>query len=220
MPNRDEKIRIEVERLAADMGEDLVICDVEDGEVLIEGPVMTDERSYQLEHAVRALPGVVAVRNELTVEGFEATVGNVADGLELSPDFTSSTGADDAMESVSEAEPYFPPTDPVTAPGGREGGGVDIVGGFAETAGEDAAAAAVPGAGLPRGDDEIRDSVIAALRADAATTDLDIQVIVRDGVVVLRGSVASMDEADLAESVAARVPGIEEVREELDVQGM
>src|SRR5438105_3153657 len=55
------------------------------------------------------------------------------------------------------------------------------------------------------------------LAEDAATTDLEIVVAVRQGVAHLRGRVSDLDDADNAESVAARVPGIREVVEELDV---
>ncbi len=41
--------------------------------------------------------------------------------------------------------------------------------------------------------------------------------MVRNGVVHLRGRVADLDDADNAEAVASRVPGIREVVEELDV---
>jgi osmotically-inducible protein OsmY len=55
------------------------------------------------------------------------------------------------------------------------------------------------------------------LAEDSATADLNIVVAVRNGVVHLRGQVADLDDADNAESVAGRVPGIREVVEELDV---
>jgi osmotically-inducible protein OsmY len=50
------------------------------------------------------------------------------------------------------------------------------------------------------------------------TTDLVIDVDVLEGNVVLRGTVPSIDSAESAEEVAARVPGVIEVDEELDVE--
>lgn len=217
MISQDERIRLGVQHAASRLGEVSVDCSVEDGHVILEGVVSSDERSYQLEAAVRSIPGVLSVSNELAVEGFEATIGNVVEGVDLTPDFTAGVGTDDAMESVSEAEPYFPPTDPVVRPD-RSTDGLEILNGFAETADEDAAVSGLPG--RPRGDDEIQEAVVAALLRDAATTDLSIQVSVQDAVVFLRGSVPSLDDADQAESVAATVPGVEEVREELEIQGM
>lgn len=45
-------------------------------------------------------------------------------------------------------------------------------------------------------------------------------VFVRNGIVHLRGQVSDLDDADNAEAVAARVPGVQEVIEELDVAGL
>jgi osmotically-inducible protein OsmY len=42
--------------------------------------------------------------------------------------------------------------------------------------------------------------------------------VARNGSVRLRGRVADMDDAENAEAVAARVPGVVEVVEELEVQ--
>lgn len=217
MVDQDERIRREVLRAASQLGEPSVACTVDNGQVILEGVVSSDEQAYQLEAAVRAIPGVQSVANSLLSEGFTATVGNVVEGIDLTPDFTSEVGTDDFFESVSEAEPYTPPTDPVVK-SDRSTDGVAIINGFAETAGDDAATAGLPG--MPRGDDEIRDAVLAALRSDAATTDLTIEVDVQDGVVYLRGVVPSLDDADQAESIAAGVPGVEEVQEELQVDGM
>ena len=219
MINQKEKIRREVRQKAAEMGETMVDCSVEDGRVILDGTVSSDEQSYLLEDAVRRLPDVESVENNLMVEAFTAEVEDVAEGVDLFPDFSAEVGSGNVMEAGAEAEPYFPATDPVVEPDDSSDG-VEIVGGFDQSAGEDAVRASLPQSGIPQGDDEIREGVIAALRSDAATTDLDIDVSVVDRVVFLRGTVSSLEEADLAESVASRVPGIEEVREELNIAGM
>lgn len=218
MVSQDERIRQQVLQAAAGLGEGYVDCAVEEGRVILEGVVSSDERSYQLEAAARAVPGVRSVSNELAIEGFEATVDNVIEGVDLFPDFTAEVSAGDATEAVSEAEPYFPPTDPVVK-SDRSTDGIEIVNGFAGTADElDAATANLPG--IPRGDDELREAVLAVLHTDAATTDLLLDVDVQEGIVTLRGTVPSLEDVDLAESVAARAPGVEEVQEELEVQGL
>ena len=56
------------------------------------------------------------------------------------------------------------------------------------------------------------------LRRDAATTALEVQVAVRNGSVRLRGRVPDLVDAENVEAVAARVPGVVEVIEELDLQ--
>jgi osmotically-inducible protein OsmY len=126
-------------------------------------------------------------------------------------------GTPDYLESVSEAEPYTPPTDPVVKPD-RSTDGIEMLNGFAEAATDEAALEQLPG--IPRGDDELREAVLAALHADAATTDLVIDVEAQDGLVTLRGTVPTLEDVDLAEAVAAEVPGVEEVQEELQVEGM
>ncbi len=217
MIGQDERIKEEVLRTAFAMGVLGIDCSVEDGVVLLEGVVPSDEAASQMEAMVRGIPGVRGVSNRLAVEGFEATVENVAEGVDLSEDFTAEVGTGDYMEAASEAEPYTPPTDPVIK-ADRSTDGVEMVNGFAETATDEAATANLPG--TPRGDDEILQAVMAALHADAATTDLPLEVEVIDGVVYLRGVVPSLDDVDAAESVAAEVPGVEEVQEELTIEGM
>jgi osmotically-inducible protein OsmY len=44
-------------------------------------------------------------------------------------------------------------------------------------------------------------------------------VFVRRGVVHLRGTVSSIDDAEAAEAIASGISGVVEVREELDVAG-
>jgi osmotically-inducible protein OsmY len=131
-------------------------------------------------------------------------------------DMTSST-----MIAAEEGIPYVPPTDPVVRPS-RDEQTIAIVGGFGTSADEeypDRLATTAIGDGPP-GDEDLRDEVIAALRADAATTDLIIAVTVRNGKVHLRGEVPSLDDAESAEEVAGRVPGIREVIEELSVTAL
>jgi osmotically-inducible protein OsmY len=68
-----------------------------------------------------------------------------------------------------------------------------------------------------RNDDELAEAVTRALRADSYTTDLAIEVEVEDGVVYLRGQVTSLEDIEQAEEVAGRVPGVEDVEEELEI---
>jgi osmotically-inducible protein OsmY len=74
-------------------------------------------------------------------------------------------------------------------------------------------------------DDQPGDAALAAavrreLREDALTTDLAIRVVARGGVIYLRGAVPSLDDAENAEEVAGRVPGVREVIEELETPGL
>jgi osmotically-inducible protein OsmY len=66
----------------------------------------------------------------------------------------------------------------------------------------------------------IVDAVLLELRQDAATTHLDLRVSSSEGVVRLRGIVEDIEDAENAEAVAARVPGVVEVIDETEVRRM
>jgi len=121
---------------------------------------------------------------------------------------------DDAADPVSDLdETYTPPTDPVVTT--RASGEVEILGGFSASGGEEIAPLRSSDGQI--GDEALADAVRAALRLDAATTDLQIHVTAAQGVIRLRGSVPDLDDADNAESIAAGVEGVLEVQEQLDV---
>src|SRR5689334_18432026 len=66
--------------------------------------------------------------------------------------------------------------------------------------------------------EQLANVVRRALRDDAATRRLDVEVEVWDRVAHLRGVVATREEVKAAETVAARVRGIAAVADDLDVQ--
>lgn len=119
---------------------------------------------------------------------------------------SSSFDDDEASEGD---ETFVPPTDPV-------GTDREVIGGLGTTSMDDLSVERSSDGGL--GDEAIRDATLRELREDAATTDLTIDVEVIEGNVTLRGTVPSIDAAESAEEVAARVPGVVEVDEELDVE--
>jgi osmotically-inducible protein OsmY len=179
-----------------------------------------------------AVPGVTHVANALLVDPLVDSLldadlasptdlatgiepAGPADGTEI--DFNAELGTTDATEATDEAIPYFPPTDPPVRPAPRGAGGIEIVDGFAGTALDAPIEAEQPPDAVLAGDDEIAREVRLALKEDAATADLAIRVAVRDGVVRLRGVVPTLSDAELAEEVAWRVPGVVAVEEELDV---
>jgi osmotically-inducible protein OsmY len=142
---------------------------------------------------------------------------------EIEPDFTDQpldtsglamAGVDPDEEDEST---FFPPTDPVVTTGER--GEVEVLGGFSATSGDDVSVDRSASDG-GYGDEAIADAVRRELREDAATTDLRVEVQVQEGVVYLRGAVPTVDDAENAEEVAGRVPGVQEVVEELRVPGL
>jgi hypothetical protein len=137
--------------------------------------------------------------------------------LEIDPDFTGDVGTTDSQLAVEGVEPYFPPVDPVVRLS-DDPEGLEVVGGFAESAFDEVEAEVTTGV-YPDPDEDLADAVRRQLEEDSATADLAsrIRVTVRSRIVTLRGSVETIEDADEVEAVAGRVPGVAEVREELHV---
>jgi BON domain len=145
-------------------------------------------------------------------------------GGEFEPDFTDQTVMGDPLEasganSSSADDPtssgdavYSPPIDPVVKTDAH--GRAEVLGGFGS---EDVQPVERSASDGRVGDEALADAVRQRLAEDSATTDLNIFVAVRNGVAHLRGQVTDLDDADNAEAVAASVPGIREVVEELEV---
>jgi hypothetical protein len=136
---------------------------------------------------------------------------------QLEPDLSSDLGTTDPMVASEEAVPYFPPTDPVLVPQPNDENAASVLGGLEPAADEEFRAGLDEDEALARTDDDLQDAVRRALALDALTHTLPIQVLVQDGAVILRGTVEHMSDAEAAESVASSVPGVIEVREELQV---
>lgn len=126
----------------------------------------------------------------------------------------SASGPTSAMDEdlVSEGDAVFvPPTDPV-------GTSREVIGGL-QLSSMDSIEVDRSSDGTI-GDEAIADAIRRELREDSATTALEVDVDVYRGIARLRGLVQDLDDAENAEEVAARVPGVIEVREELDVESM
>ena len=113
----------------------------------------------------------------------------------------------DVAESEDD-DSYFAPTDPVVI-------GQSVVCGFSHTAMDDVDVDPSEFDGL-FGDEALADAVRQELRADAATSTLDIDVTVEDRVAYLRGRVADIEDVENVEEVASRLP-LAEVVEKLDL---
>jgi osmotically-inducible protein OsmY len=166
--------------------------------------------------------------SEAAVGDFPAATPETADNEALEPgDFTDQSllsyadgagGPGEADDRTLEAaysegeEVYVPAMDPVLGPDD------EVLGGFSVSSLDEVPVESSVSDRRP-GDEALADAVRRELREDAATTDLRIQVSVHNGVVRLRGVAPSLIDAENAEAVAGRVPGVEEVEEELEVSG-
>ena len=120
---------------------------------------------------------------------------------------------DDPQRAVEEAEPYFPPTDPVIDAGSEP----RVLGGFEPTSMSDdpSRPPRAESGGVP--DEALAARVRRELREDAATTQLRLHVEVRAGIVTLRGTVDDLADSDNALEVAGRVSGVVDVVDELEM---
>ena len=159
--------------------------------------------------------------SETEAAGFAGAQPGLRDGESLEPgDFTdqqiledpgvasgpSGTHVDDDVSEGDEV--YVPPTDPVRSADG------EILGGFQTTADQPEpipVSEVVPGFA----DGALEEAVLTELREDAATTGLLIEVESDQGVVTLRGYVGDIEDAENAQAVASRIPGVVEVLDEL-----
>jgi osmotically-inducible protein OsmY len=234
-PNAPLTRRIEAQLAEAGLQ---VTVEQSDGSLILSGIVESEEAREAANDIVARVAPRARIDNQLDVQsvlptdvddfvGDEPTAelaetrAEVAEQIE--PDFTDEPGLSDPIEAAGATssdsddpaetgEVYTPPTDPVVTTGLH--GEARVLNGF--DSGEDLTVEPSALDGRP-GDEALADAVRRELAEDAATTDLEIVVAVRNGVAHLRGLVPDLDDADNAESVASRVPGIREVVEELDV---
>lgn len=158
---------------------------------------------------------VVGPETELTDTG---VAGSVLDQpLETDEtDVVDDTVAD--LEPPVEPDPaYFAPTDPVTGP--DEHGNLTVVGGWTPTSDDGIAVNPSYEDNLP-GDEALAEAVERELHEDAQTTALSLDVSVENGVVHLRGRVDGLEDAEAAQDVASRVPGVVDVIDETQVAGL
>jgi osmotically-inducible protein OsmY len=225
------------DRLARALGIPLTI--EEDGrQVVVSGMIDTEEARDNALDMVRAAFPAREVVDGLTVTD---ALASDAGGLEISSedvgsldgasddysDPSESIEAGDFTDQVTASSPdeaagpstslyedvvsegdrvYTPPVDPV-------GTNTEVIGGLQASSLDSIEVERSALDGAP-GDEALRDAILRELREDAATTDLKLDVVVRQGVARIRGRVPWLEDAENAEEVASRVPGIIEVVDE------
>lgn len=234
------RIEREVER-QADLG---IVVEDDDGVLVLSGLVDSVEARQAAEDIAQRLAPDRRIDNNLDIPDqttdtaadltsaeptFGALPTNVDEiremGDDIEPDFPGQSVLSDPVEvggpsSESDdpgsagGEVYSPPTDPVIT--SNERGETEVLGGFSPTSTDEVEVEPSASDNRP-GDEALEDAIRRELRQDASTTDLEIRVVVRNGVAHLRGTVPGLEDADNAEAVTSSVPGVTEVIEELEV---
>lgn len=151
-------------------------------------------------------------------EGFDASL--MDQPLETNAINVANDSVYDEDDSAEPDPTYFAPTDPVIDGNASDAQGDAVVlNGFEPTSMDDETVDASAEDNRP-GDEALADAIRRELREDASTTDLRVHVRVVRGVAHLRGTVPSLEDAENAEAVAAGVPGVIDVDEDLDVPGL
>jgi osmotically-inducible protein OsmY len=228
------------QRLEQDAGVNAAV-EVQGDRVVLSGRVDTAEAKQAADDIVAGLAKGRRVDNDLDVEVmspteasiFHAGVGQTvalpdnvgeirAADSPLEPDLMARHNDDSSLmaagvDTYEESDTaYEPPTDPVITTDQNDN--VQILGGFGHSSMESVAVERSSDGTL--GDEAIAEAILRELREDAATTALQIDVVVARGVARLRGRVPDVIDAENAEEVAARVPGVVEVVEELTVEAV
>ncbi len=239
-PAADPQLTARLERQLAEAGLPVVV-EASDGSLILSGIVESEEARQAVFDLVSAAAPNARLDDQLDVqtvlptdvdrfassepsaEMLESSQEIVDSGGEVEPDFTdqpllrdpiNASGPNDIEDPVESGdEVYTPPDDPVI--GTDSHGTPRVLGGFGEDE-DDVPVERSAMDNLP-GDEALADAIRRELSEDAATAELSILVAVREGVAHLRGTVADLEDAENAEAVAARVPGVREVIEELDV---
>ncbi len=213
--------------------------------ILLSGRVGTEEERGVAEQIAASLAPDAHIANNLDVESFlpagsegektfipDAAEGDeiptsastfAQEGLEFEPGVnnqpleTNEINVVDAdvWDDDAPAEPdtaYFPSTDPVITAHAQ--GNIDVLGGFAASSDDEIEVRHSAEDARP-GDEALAEAIQQELREDALTTDLSIEVEVREGVARLRGRVPDLTDAENVEEVANRVPGVYAVIDDL-----
>ncbi len=227
--------------LAARAGLYLAVLEDEEAGLVLSGMVASEELREAALDIARALAGPVALVDDITVT--DAIPDEIADvsasarsergiarlqrapvGAAVEPgDFSmqhfvgsadEASGPERSLEDDEVGagdEVFVPPVDPPTDED-------EVLGGLEFSSMDDVSVDQSADSAL--GDEAVRDAVLRELREDTATTALALDVEVTEGVVRLTGRVPDLDDAESAEEVATRVPGVIEVDEDLVVTAL
>lgn len=150
-------------------------------------------------------------------EGIQLDPSLTAQPLETNDMDAMDSGTVDDLDAVEPDTTFFAPTDPVIGIGKHQT--LEVEGGFEATS-DDSLEVARSAEDNQPGDEALAEAIQRELREDAATTDLNISVAVDQGIAYLQGIVPDLEDAENAEEVAGRIPGVIEVVDDLDIAEM
>lgn len=225
-----------------------IVVGQRDGTILLSGRVESEQQRTQATRLAQQLAPNMRIDNGLEVEravaenitddtGLNANENELGQqepaespppilmsDLDGFPDVPLETDESDVVDDTVyddlppvEPDPaYFAPTDPVTDV--DQQGNLQVLGGWTPTSMSSDEVEPSAEDNQP-GDEALADAVRREIQENAETTDLPVDVSVEEGVVHLRGTVPSLEDAEAAEAIASQVPGVRAVSEELDIQG-
>ena len=189
---------------------------VREGRIHLDGKVDSLANRDAALDVARAIAEPLGLTIQVNIEIVSIVPDTVwPETAQLEPDFSNVPGTIDP-EVADEGVPYFPPADPVVAPS-NDDHELEVVGGFQFTSKHEDPTDQHRGS---LGDGQLQDIIQRELREGALTIDLQVEVDVRNSVATLRGEVERLEDDENAEAVAARVEGVQEVREELVVRSI
>jgi len=124
-------------------------------------------------------------------------------------------------EAAEQGLTWVPPIDPPVVPDLEDPQGAKVAAGFGTTS-DDQPYDDNNRSDLLSAEDDMTARIREALIADAATSAYAENLVIgtRDGTIVVRGLVDDIDDTDNIVDVISRVPGVDEVIEELEVRGV
>lgn len=141
-------------------------------------------------------------------EEVHATRG-IGDENEMSG-FPDAVGTRDPLEAARDAEPYIPPIDPPVLPGGTEA--IHTATGFGTDAEEETER------GEPyQNDADLEEEILLLLRQDSLSSHWTVLPTVVDGVVTLKGTVPTVQDAEYIQSIVGEVRGVVDVEDETTI---
>jgi hypothetical protein len=183
-----------------------------------EGDQVFYRRQGEVEDSEREFNDTAEYEGEPEIDPAGADAVRIEDLAEIELREGETANPDVAAE---EGLTWVPPIDPPVVPDLDDPQGAKVAAGFGTTAEDEPLDSSHRSADLTS-EDDFTARIREALEADAATTAYADSLVIgtRGGTIVVRGLVDDIDDTDNIVDVITRVPGVDEVVEELEVRGV